>query len=274
MVAHACRGPQLNYNQIMTSAMSLLGINSQHAKAPANAFSGLTIDPNMIKVPVSRITPPKITYRGNSPREDKLAQGRWNVDGSQASSPCLPQKYTVVELIRPGNEPCGFMKRFVKAFEEGLEDFGLSRFGPPFRHPSGAGLHMLNVCSHKGHFSHDDMMKDQEELRKTLQAMKTKFSIRLVLILLPDSDQELYGLVKRVGDVQVGIHTMCHVPKGKNPEFEKNFLANLYMKFNLKLSSNSANQVLAQKTDKILTNRTMLLGIDVVSLTSKHSTRA
>ena len=105
-------------------------------------------------------------------------------------------------------------------------------------------------------------------------------NVQLVVVLLPDKDADLCLLVKRIGDQHVDIHTICHIMgenKYKNdpndrdfilysgPKFDNGFLANLFMKANLKLDVRAANHVLQQK-GPIFDENTMIMGMDVVSI--------
>lgn len=99
--------------------------------------------------------------------------------------------------------------------------------------------------------------------------------------MLPDSSKELYGLVKRLGDIKVGIHTVFHVSSRNKlprdlsmprqthywgPKLDPSTIANLQMKFNLKLGDKSANQVLsASNKERVLIADTIVVGYDVVS---------
>lgn len=280
MVEHACRGPQKNAHLINTAAMFMFGINPPDPNGPAVSFSGLTIDQNMVKVPIVKVPHAKLKYGGkSSPADTDLAKGSWNLRGCMPAVLSSPQKYTLLELYRPNGRPTGKLEEFATEFAAGLARFGMAAFGKPFRHPAGMSKHLVQLFSSQGRYDHGQMSQDLSTLRKIFGGMRSE-GIRLVLVILPDKDAELYGLVKRAGELQdgAGVHTIC-LAVGKNktlregqwipyvgPKLDAGFMANLHMKFNMKLSRKSANQTLATNTDKVLTAKTMLVGIDVVSL--------
>jgi hypothetical protein len=89
----------------------------------------------------------------------------------------------------------------------------------------------------------------------------------LFLVLLPERSVELYSIVKAIGDQALGVHTICQVcNKFKGPSSHPANLGNLFMKFNLKLHPQGVNQKLLKEVP-ILTPETMLIGLDVVSVT-------
>ena len=58
--------------------------------------------------------------------------------------------------------------------------------------------------------------------------------VRLVLIILPVKHTLLYNRIKHLGDVKVGVHTIC-VVGSKFAKAQSQFFANVALKFNLKL---------------------------------------
>jgi eukaryotic translation initiation factor 2C len=106
----------------------------------------------------------------------------------------------------------------------------------------------------------------ERQLCGALKALQNNH-IDLVVVLLPRKDTGIYQIIKKVADTDVGIHTICHVVlRNGSPNTQPGVLANLVLKFNIKLGGDSlsANQVLSRQ-GPILTDNTMILGIDVVS---------
>ena len=84
---------------------------------------------------------------------------------------------------------------------------------------------------------------------------------RLVLVILPTKDKVLYNRIKQIGDVKLGVHTVCVV----GSEFAKSqttYFANVGLKFNLKLGG--INQLVDNTKFGIINeDKTMVVGIDV-----------
>ena len=85
--------------------------------------------------------------------------------------------------------------------------------------------------------------------------------IRFLLIVLPDNDAGTYKKIKRLGDVDHGISTVCVLGEGR--KFYKHdatqYYANVALKINLKIGG--VNHILANQTS--LYETTMVIGIDV-----------
>lgn len=84
---------------------------------------------------------------------------------------------------------------------------------------------------------------------------------RLVLVVLPTTPTLLYNRVKHVGDVKVGVHTVC-VVGSKFAKSQDQYFANVALKFNLKLGG--INHLVENTRLGIINeDKTMVVGIDV-----------
>ena len=103
---------------------------------------------------------------------------------------------------------------------------------------------------------------NEEILREHFVAFQ-KEGIRFLLIVLPDNDASTYKQIKRLGDVDYGISTVCVL--GEDEKFYKQhhsvvaYYANVALKINLKLGG--INHTLRNHT--ALYETTMVIGIDV-----------
>lgn len=85
---------------------------------------------------------------------------------------------------------------------------------------------------------------------------------KLLIVVLPAVDTALYKRIKLVGDVEVGVHTVCVVFQNFMKERNDQYLANVGLKINLKLGG--VNQVAEPKGTKLIQeDKTMVVGIDV-----------
>ena len=84
---------------------------------------------------------------------------------------------------------------------------------------------------------------------------------RFVLVILPEKLTLLYNRIKHIGDVKVGVHTVCVVGK-KLAEKSPQYFANVALKFNLKLGG--INQCIdGTQLGIINEDKTMVVGVDV-----------
>ena len=84
---------------------------------------------------------------------------------------------------------------------------------------------------------------------------------RLMLVILPIAHTELYNRIKHIGDVKIGVHTIC-VVGSKFAKEQPQYFANVALKFNLKLGG--INQLIDNtRLGVVNEDKTMVIGIDV-----------
>ena len=86
----------------------------------------------------------------------------------------------------------------------------------------------------------------------------------LLLVVLPYVDTVLYNRIKHIGDVKVGVHTICVVAdKIVKDQGQLQYFANVALKFNLKLGG--INQLIENNARLGIINedKTMVIGMDV-----------
>ena len=117
----------------------------------------------------------------------------------------------------------------------------------------------------------------EEQMENILVDIQDK--VHLAVVLLQSRNQDLYGSIKRAGDQALGFTTICHVvipqekshpENGSEPSTNSGTLANISMKINMKAEKAAVNQAVdlikkdkKDKSDPILTKRSMIIGIDV-----------
>lgn len=89
------------------------------------------------------------------------------------------------------------------------------------------------------------------------------FGVQLILVILPTATSSEYNLIKQLGDVRYGVHTICAVEsKIMKPGGQDQYLRNLALKVNLKLGGDNQT-VQAPNLGLISEGKTMVVGIDV-----------
>lgn len=101
-------------------------------------------------------------------------------------------------------------------------------------------------------------------------AGKLKEGVELILYIMPSKDKtsDLYAAVKQAADIHVGIHTVGvvgsrFIKPGKDGRPDRQYYANVALKFNLKLGG--ANQTLLDSdlSNNVKHGSLMLVGLDV-----------
>ncbi len=218
------------------------------------------IDPKMITVYGRMLSPPAVHYHGDIPASP--APGGWNLKGVK------------------------FKTRLPKESDETLKDWGclrlhdsrlskreISEYSWKYDQAISKLKGMLDNCGIKTRepwsesLSYDKRRDEfsPKTMQDTIKTAHRERKIGLFLIGLPSKDTTLYNSIKRYCDLFEGVHTICVVATGKGKFYECNstYLANVALKFNLKLGG--TNHVLSKADMGIVTQgKTMVVGIDVI----------
>ena len=267
MAEEAVHTPDLNSTMITTAGQQMFGLsNVSDRYSPISNF-GIGFDANMVCVTARLLPQPPVEFRGLKAQitQKEADNGKWNLMQRTFRKPVQGHKWAYLDIFLPKSQagskksepPENTPDEFCTKFEEALRQYGI--IDCPY---SQIGREI------SGYRKDEDTIGNEESLERqllgTLDGLK-KRGIKLVIVFLPYRATGLYQIVKKVGDTRIGIQTICRVcPNG--PDTNSAVLANLVLKFNIKLGSKSlsANQALAARAP-ILTDNTMIFGIDVVS---------
>ncbi|KZT01939.1 Piwi-domain-containing protein [Laetiporus sulphureus 93-53] len=259
MIKYACNPPIVNAHAIRDQGMPSLGLNP-----PATTLKafGLSVSTNMVVIP-SRVLPtPGVVYQTGtrSPRD-----GSWNLMDVKFHKGADMSNWAVL-LIHGGRRDEFFgpkdpeLMPFLNRFADMCRSSGISvgrsaprimateRLPPPDRDP-----HRRQAL---------------EQIRQTLVTnLGSKKKPSFILVLLSGLDNDIYPGIKRLGDVDLGIHTV-HMLLDKargdpsRPNKQDRYFSNVALKVNIKLGG--INHMLDPKAMSWLTkSKTMLVGIDV-----------
>ncbi|EXJ83417.1 hypothetical protein A1O1_07040 [Capronia coronata CBS 617.96] len=239
----------------------------------------------LVRVPIVKLDHPSLRYRQHrdlrstqtnilpekrsNPGDVAMKYGAWNLKDRSFFKPASSFNWTYIELTLTNGHACS--RDSMTAFGNGLME-QLKKVGMTHAQLVGLDNHQRSLGRTQIAKAHDEagIRQQHEAIRKVLIDLKARHKLRLVVLVLPSNDAELYSAIKRAGDQDVGISTICHVRFWENskssnvPRSTQDFLGNLTMKVNLKMDFSAVNQALdANAKAPILTNATMLLGIDV-----------
>ena len=214
-------------------------------------------------------------------------RGSWNVQNRHFVAPyqaASEHRWSYVQLVPPNNRYTtpDHLRIWSREVSRSLPLYGMTAQLDEDT-SDGLGEHYLNITDQG---SPTAVAQDEAILANFINAMKAGYArlapppeLRLLFVLLPEKSVPLYALIKRVSDQLCGVRTICHVCRSVNisqskqarpsfswgPQITPGFLANILLKFNLKMNHNGANQALIAK-GAILDDDTMLMGADVVCL--------
>ncbi|KAI9780847.1 MAG: hypothetical protein M1839_006474 [Geoglossum umbratile] len=249
MIEFAVRKAAQNARSITTNGASVLGVRPQ-LNATLQNFN-LSVTPRLIAVPGRVLMGPAVQYKG--PRNANTQFGSWNMRDIQFTRGTNVPSWTYLSIIFRSQNDAWYgdynrLKATIDDFRRTLSGTGVAG-ADPF-------LPGLSVQVSQDGSDHDAVIDDALG-----RLVKHERNLKLLLVILPKPITGLYNRVKFVGDVKLGIHTICVV----GSKFAKNnvqYFANVALKFNLKLGG--VNQSLEpSKLGIISEGKTMVVGIDV-----------
>lgn len=257
MIKYACRPPYENASTIVNRGLPQLGLSPPGQGTPAGF--GIEVDPNMGVIPGRMLPPPAIAYRTN---RLNARDGSWNILDVKLTRGAQAQRYAVLVVYDENarDRPPSMMSPQERVGEQQLVELTMRKFHEKC---TKSGIVLPNQ---KPVFKDVALPADRARaigiLMETFRGAATsKFDF--VLILLRHRDHYIYPAIKRIGDVDVGIRTICmHRSKIEDERKQDQIFSNIALKVNVKLGG--VNHLLDQAAMQWLTKKkTMMVGVDV-----------
>ncbi|KAK4229434.1 ribonuclease H-like domain-containing protein [Podospora fimiseda] len=245
MIEFACRSPAENAKSVTQNARQVLHLdNNPHLKS-----FGVSVDKDLVTVKGRELKPPTIVYpKGNSTDLVFPKDGGWNMRGVKVVKPGKPIKWTCMEISRR-NPRADQVKATAIEFVKFMANTGINISRDPINVP----------VAYARQF-------DDKELTRIFQGYANLKTVPdLVIVFLGDQNAQVYNRVKRIGDVDFGIHTQC-VQFDKIEKRQAGYFANVGLKVNLKFGGN--NHKLKDEHPLIKGGKTMVVGYDVTHPTN------
>ncbi|EMD35748.1 hypothetical protein CERSUDRAFT_84845 [Gelatoporia subvermispora B] len=253
MIRVAANPPAANEASIMTQGLPALGLRPGTPGTPLAGF-GLDVAQEMAVIPGRVLPPPSITYKTGRPN---VKEGSWNILNVKFQSGGNMANWAVM-LVQEGRR-----NEF-----QGENDPQLVQFLQLFSQKCAAsGMSVPQVPPKI--FATPRLPRDRNAALETIShALKGNLDNRrkpsFILVLLSGEDNFIYPGIKRMCDVDLGLHTvhmLLHKARGE-PRKQDQYFSNVALKVNAKLGG--VNHLLDQNSMKWLTEKsTMLVGIDV-----------
>lgn len=207
----------------------------------------------MVTVQGRVLKKPAIIYQNGSVSPYIDGRARWNLRHvSQMFKSGQLEKWAILRITRDARDPKGEKSKFEETLHGFLRTLRQILGGNNVSEPVESWRKTID----KG---------DDAALEQDFMHCKNK-GIHLLLIVLPDNDASTYKHIKKLGDIDHGINTVCVLGDSTTQKFYKTpvknavqYFANVALKINLKLGG--INHILRDHTP--LYNNTMVIGIDV-----------
>ncbi|KAF9817896.1 hypothetical protein IEO21_03090 [Rhodonia placenta] len=254
MIRFACNPPAVNAAAIHDEGFPNLGLT---AAGPLTPF-GISVSDEMEGVPSRILPPPSITYGRGTPT---VKDGSWNILEVKFHSGASMARWAVMlvqdggrnEFRNPGDPD---LISFLKMFSQKCSSSGMSVPDAP----------VIMQTPRLPRLNQDPMRRTAlEQIRRTLiEKLNRNSKPSFVLVLLSGVDNYIYPGIKRMCDVDLGIHTV-HMLLNKargEPRKQDQYFSNVALKVNTKLGG--VNHMLDPRSMSWLTKtKTMVVGIDV-----------
>lgn len=259
MLRVACQSPQTNSDLIRGDGFAKLAI-AESTKHNVMKNFGITIDQNMAVIPARILPPPGLSYaRGQARPND----GSWNILDVAFHRGGNMDRWAVLIVREPNrdkfqgpSDPA--MWSFIQAFAEKCRRTGMR---VAQERPTVVPVGPLPPGGDRDP-SRSAAVAQIKEKMTALASANPRPSF--ILVLLNNRDNYIYPGIKRIGDVELGIHTVCmQLEKAiGDPRKQDQYFSNVALKVNTKLGG--INHKLDAKDLKWLQEkRAMVVGADV-----------
>ena len=258
MLHYACKPPAENARAILNQGFPLLGLTPNNQTL---SNFGLSVSHNMAGVPFRELPPPNVSYRDGQP--PRVNNGAWNIldvkfhlGGAVKSWWILVVTEGQQSVFDGPNDPR--LTGLWKGFAGKCERSGMTGITPDSE-PALLNVVLPNPANDPGR------QQALAQIRSRIwnnQAQRGNPSFMLVI--LSRRDNYIYPGIKRICDVELGIHTI-HMLSNKvlaNSWNQDQYFSNVALKLNTKLGG--VNHKLDDRSVEWLTmTNTMLVGMDV-----------
>ena len=240
--------PAENARRIMTEGGRVLGLGNKWLEE-----FGVRVTNKMIVVEGRKLGEPQVCY--SHPKKPLLAtNGGWNIRGQKFIKTIAFPTWSYLKVTMPMEQQADrkpVTNETIKKFREvmGIQGF---KIGP---------------CIGKDGFAVNVNMAWEEidnQLEKVLSSI-AQCQVKALLVILDREDTYVYSRIKFLADLKYGIHTVHAVGTKmlkKGPVPAPQYIANLALKFNLKLGGIN-HYTNSESLGFLKDGNTMLVGIDV-----------
>lgn len=257
MIKVACNPPAVNAEAIVYKGLPALFNTPNAPFSPVDGF-GISVVPEMTVIPGRELPPPKLSYRNKA---ITAQNGSWNIMDVKFHQGATVNSWWVLVVRDQGEILQGpqdsRLKELVTNFAKKCSSSGINI--PP-------GLPHLISSPVLVPVSEDPTrVRAVQQLKQLLLGeLQGRPKPSFILVLLSKVDNFIYPGMKRLGDVELGIHTVhMQLSKALNePRKQDQYLSNIAIKVNTKLGG--INHKLDDTEMKWLSKApTMIVGIDV-----------
>ncbi|KAM7197351.1 Ribonuclease H-like domain containing protein [Rhypophila sp. PSN 637] len=247
MIQFACRAPPSNAKSLASSARDVMKFDNN----PLLSKFGISVGKELVTVKARELQPPNVTYlKGNSLTPVQPDNGGWLMKMVKVAKSGIFIKNWTFMYISPPAQQAKYAE--VKAVAGKFAGFLSGNMGVNINKQAtpAAGISVAFPGS-------------ENEIRAHFQ--KLSGQLQFLFVILREKDTAIYNTIKKIGDVEFGIQTVCVVQeKVLSEKGQLGYFANVGLKVNLKFGG--VNHKLQR--DIPLFKKTMVVGYDVTHPTN------
>lgn len=256
MIRYACNPPRVNADTIVGRGFPTLGLTPETLGSPMSNF-GMAVDNDMAVIPGRELPAPRLSYKAGRP--PNVNNGSWNILDVKFHGGGAIKSWWVL-VVRDGRNV------FSRPDDQNL--VGVWRgFGEKCRN-SGMSLQSTPIMLAQSLIPPANDLSRKQALDQIRQNIKKHISEKgkptFILVLLSHRDNYIYPGIKRICDVELGVHTI-HMLTDKvicDANKQDQYFSNVALKLNTKLGG--INHMLDSDSLKwLLKSKTMIVGMDV-----------
>lgn len=251
MIAQASKRPHENAARIVDTGFGMLGFKPIPETSILPGF-GVTVSDSMTVIPGRVLEAPTIVYNG---KETAVTDAKWNLIKTRFYHGAETGEWAVLLIKGSDTTFAGArdpgLRGFLQAFTAMCRNCGMSTPPQNYQPDIWETRDLRNA----------PQFEILKEIRDTMDRGIRWKRPSFLLVLLPDDKQTTYAGIKRFGDVDFGLHTVCMIVKNaRDPKRQTQIFANVALKVNAKLGG--TNHVIDDQSMEWLTEKsTMLIGI-------------
>ena len=259
MIRYACNPPGVNADAIVNRGLPILGLAPQSLSSTVDGFD-ISIGTEMAVIPARELPAPRLSYKAGSAN---VRDGSWNIlnvkfhrGATLANWWVLVVRDGPASIINNPNDPQ--LIGLCTGFSEKCRASGMTF---PTAPPQVLATELLPPSTDPNRTG--SINKIRQTIRKKLDSERGR-KPSFILVLLSRVDNYIYPGIKRLGDVELGIHTVHMLLEKalKDPRKQDQYFSNVALKLNTKLGG--INHMLDNESMKWLTSKkTMVVGMDV-----------
>ncbi|THH32716.1 hypothetical protein EUX98_g1439 [Antrodiella citrinella] len=270
MIKVACNPPAFNANAIAYQGIPALGLQQGALAGPVAGFR-LQVSNDMAVIPARVLDAPSIAYRG---RQQNVRDASWNIVNVKFQKGGDMTKWAVLVVTEGRREEFegrrdSKLKEFVETFSKKCRDSGMTMSNE---------LPRLIITDKLPPLHRQNDPYREKAIQIIRQALKDNINPQskpsFVLVLLSGIDDYIYPGIKRLCDVELGMHTVSMLLSKarldpQRPQKQDQYFSNVALKVNVKLGG--INHTLdAPSMMWLREKKTMMVGMDVTH-PSPHS---